>query len=202
MGLEEDLGVTQTTNVLAGGNVGFRGELVSAGSTVNVIDRIQTRNDFYGGQVGLQKEAQWHRVFVCTAFKVAIGQTHETVNTFGTSTLLRSDGTTATAAGGLLAVPGTSLLKSLNPITYIPEFNLTVGYDITPHIRVSAGYTFLYWSDVVRPGVQFNRVVNSAVVPTSLEFGSSVTPMLATGPTFRHSDFWAQGVSFGVAFRY
>jgi len=101
-----------------------------------------------------------------------------------------------------LAVSGTAQLASHDPVTFVPEVGVNLGYEFGRHVRVFAGYTFLYWSDVVRPGVQFSRVVNPANAPTSLEFGSAAPAQLGTGTVFRHSDFWAQGVNIGVAFRY
>jgi hypothetical protein len=59
------------------------------------------------------------------------------------------------------------------------------------------GYTFLYWSQVVRPGNQIDTTVNTTQVPTHPEFGPLTGPAQPMVP-FRTTDFWAQGISLGV----
>ncbi len=79
-----------------------------------------------------------------------------------------------------------------------------MNYDIRPRVRVFAGYEVLFWNDVVRPGNQINRTINSNANSNFL-FGLQ-TDVKAQGtrpaPLFNTSDFWAQGVSFGLEFRY
>ena len=57
------------------------------------------------------------------------------------------------------------------------------------------------WNDVVRPGNQIDRVVNPNIVPTDQDFGVAGGPR-RPAPLFNSSDFWAQGVNFGLHFRY
>ena len=81
----------------------------------------------------------------------------------------------------------------------VPEVGINVGYQVTDHINVFVGYSYLYWNNVVRPGNEINLALNSTRTPVSL-----VPP---TGPiapifSFRDSDFWAQGVNFGVGLRF
>ena len=63
------------------------------------------------------------------------------------------------------------------------------------------GYTFLYWSDVVRPAGALNPAIDPRVVPGRPEFA----PATATGNPVRlypWDDFWAQGFSAGLRFQY
>jgi hypothetical protein len=81
----------------------------------------------------------------------------------------------------------------------VPEAGLTIGYRLTPWMSVVAGYTFLYASDVVRAPRQINRNVNYS--------SFDLPPGPPTGPQepsfkFKSSDFWAQGLSLGLAFRF
>src|SRR5262249_52810194 len=151
LGLSETLGVDQSTDLLPGGVAGFNGTLLLAPGTIRVGDRIETRNDFYGGQVGFQGEHSWGHVFLFSSLKVAVGATHETVHSFGFSTLTVPGAAPTSATGGLLAVPGTAQLTSHDAVAFVPEVNLNVGYEFGRHLRVYVGYTFLYWSDVARP---------------------------------------------------
>ena len=53
----------------------------------------------------------------------------------------------------------------------------------------------------VLPGDQINRTVNPGLVPTSQTFGTAGGP-LQPSPIFQRTDFWAQGVNFGLEYRY
>src|SRR5436190_5217843 len=52
--LDEGLAVNQQSTVLAGGVAGFNGESLFAPSTLRINDTFASRNQFYGGQIGLQ----------------------------------------------------------------------------------------------------------------------------------------------------
>ena len=85
--------------------------------------------------------------------------------------------------------------------TAIPELGLKVSYHVNDRLRAFMGYDFIYWSDVVRPGNQINRNINVSHVPTSDLFNSGDDPR-QPAPLFHRSDFWAQGLAFGVELKY
>jgi hypothetical protein len=72
---------------------------------------------------------------------------------------------------------------------------------VSPNLKVYAGYNFLYWSNVLRPGDQIDRTVDLTFVPNP---PPGVPPSGQNRPTvpFTRSDFWAQGVQFGLEFRW
>ena len=83
----------------------------------------------------------------------------------------------------------------------VHEVNLNVGCNLRSWLSAYVGYTFLYASDVVRPGEQFSPVVNPAIIPTSPAFGTG--GFIATpNPVLTQSEYWIQGVNFGVRLRY
>jgi hypothetical protein len=83
----------------------------------------------------------------------------------------------------------------------VPEVGLNVGYQVTSCVRVYAGYTFLFWNNAARPGEQIDRIVNVSQVPSAVGPGGLVgTPRPAV--LFKDTEFWAQGVNFGLEFRY
>ena len=59
----------------------------------------------------------------------------------------------------------------------------------------------MYASSVVRPGDQYSPVVNPAIVPTSPWFGLGA-PIVTPNRVLTQSDYWLQGVSFGIQCRY
>jgi hypothetical protein len=132
---------------------------------------------------------------------VALGSTDQVVDVAG-STVIAPPGQVATVAnGGLLAQPTNSGHFTRDQFAVVPEVGVNVGYQATAHLRAFVGYTFLYWSNVVRPGDQIDRAVNPTQLPVS-----TAAPQLAgparPAPVLRDTAFWAQGSSFGVEFRY
>ena len=75
---------------------------------------------------------------------------------------------------------------------------------MTEHIRLSMGYTFLYWSDVVRPGDQVDRVVDFTKVPSfqPLPAGFPAAPQNRPAVLFKENDFYAHGLNFSVLFKF
>jgi hypothetical protein len=78
---------------------------------------------------------------------------------------------------------------------------INVGYQLTEHLRAFVGYSFLYWTHVARPGDQIDRAVNPTQLPLSTT-APQLTGPARPAPVLRDTDFWAQGISFGVEFRY
>jgi len=104
-------------------------------------------------------------------------------------------------AGGVLALPSNSGHFSRDRFAVVPEIDINIGYQVTDHLRAFVGYSFLYSSNVVRPGDIIDRTVNLTQLPSNLGPGS------LTGPArpmiiVRDTEFWAQGMNFGLEFRY
>src|SRR5204862_492234 len=72
------------------------------------------------------------------------------------------------AQGGLLALPSNIGRYSRDRFAVLPEASINLGYQVTPWLRATAGYTFLYCSNVVRPGDQVNLAVNPTQLPSNL----------------------------------
>ena len=71
----------------------------------------------------------------------------------------------------------------------MPEINLSLSYQITCHIDITAGYSFIYYSSVAHAADQIDTSVNLNNPPVD-EF----RPNLA-GISDR--DFWVQGANIG-----
>jgi hypothetical protein len=79
---------------------------------------------------------------------------------------------------------------------------LKVRYDLTPRWQAFVGYDCLYWNQVVRPGNQIDRNVNTSQNVLYSGTGGVLAGPAAPAPLFNRTDFWAQGVNFGIEFRY
>ena len=85
----------------------------------------------------------------------------------------------------------------------VPEIALNWATGSRRRPRSIVGCSFLYASNVARPGDQINRNIN----PTqTVSYGNDppVTPVGAAQPTFNFNttDFWAQTLSIGLAYRF
>jgi hypothetical protein len=154
-------------------------------------DRFSTRNRFYGGQIGANAEWRWGRLSLDLTGKVALGGTRERVE-IGGNNLTGAVWST----GGFFAQPSNIGTFRRDRFAVVPELGVNVGYQLNEALRVYAGYNFLYWSAVARPGEQIDRVVNQPQVPG--------VPAVPARPAFvfRGSDFWAHGMNLGLEWRY
>ncbi len=108
-------------------------------------------------------------------------------------------GNAVTQPGGLLAQQSNRGVFTSNAFSVVPEFNINLGFNVTPSIRVWAGYTFMYWNNVMRAGEQIDLNVDPNQLPTRAGPGA-----FGTQPTFpgRVTDVWLQGLSLGAQIRY
>jgi len=168
-------------------------------------DQFATGNYFYGGQVGLRGERDFGRWFLQGIGKVALGTMHQTVNINGA--LVTNDfnnfGPLQVIPGGYLALPTNIGRQSRDRFAVIPEVNLTAGVWLTSWLRATAGYSFQYVSDVVRPGDQIDRGINPVQAPAITGVPNAPFVGLARpAPLFNSTDFWAHGANFGLEVRY
>ncbi len=147
-----------------------------------VSDSVRSRNSFYGPQVGVAYRRPLRGSWSFDALlKVALGATVARADLDGS--------TTVGAAGiqtGLLVGPANTRHDSTTFFGVVPEASLGFGYAVCDNLRLTTGYTFLYWSKVRRAADQID---------------------LTTGvgrPTFRDvtTDYWAQGVRLGAEWRF
>ncbi|MCI0460251.1 MAG: BBP7 family outer membrane beta-barrel protein [Gemmataceae bacterium] len=193
--LEEDLEITERSQLTPGAPQ-FPGALIG------VSDRFGVRNDFYGGQVGVRAEFTRNRLFAEVRAKVALGVTHQVVDVNGGTTINTPGVGVTTAASGLLALASNSGSFTRDKFAVVPEVGVNAGFRFNEHFRVFAGYTWLYISEVVRPGDQIDRNLSPTQIPTSQLAGALVLAPRRPVMPFNGTDFWAHGVSVGLEIRY
>jgi hypothetical protein len=195
LGLDESLTIDETVMAVSPNLL----RSVPAGATFSVEDRFSTHNRFYGGQIGVAGEYRFNRLSIGMQAKVALGLTQQwgDINGF---TVLQSGGAVTTGAGGLLGLQGTNIGHYYHSkFGVVPEGTFTIGYDITTWCRATIGYNFLYWSNVIRPGGLIDPGVNPTFIPGAP--GGPVGPA-RPAPMFTTTEFWAQGLTLGLQFRW
>jgi hypothetical protein len=171
----------------------------------NTTDAFGARNRFYGLQAGVRAEYERGAWVGGVVGKLALGAMQQRVSVDGS--LETNDYTNYGAAqmfpGGYFALPSNSGDHSRNTFAVVPELTLNLGYRLTPRATVYANWSMLYASSVARPGEQINRSIN----PTqTVSYGNDPPPALV-GPaeptfSFNTTDFWAQTLSIGFAYRF
>jgi hypothetical protein len=161
-------------------------------------DQFATRNCFSGGQIGGRLALYRGPISLELQAEVALGDNSQQVAING-STFQTGAGLVAPTLtpGGMLTAPSNISTTTHDVFAVVPEARIKVGYDILPHLRATVGYDFLYWSGVVRPGDQIDRVVN----PTQ-QFGGTLVGEARPTPLFQRTGLVAHGVSFGLGLNF
>jgi hypothetical protein len=201
MRLAEQLGVSELINQLPGSNaLTYLGPTVPPPDALAVQDSFSTSNQFFGPQIGgrLTYEQTWYSVEGFA--KVAFGATQQLVNIDGSTTLLTPTGN-STATGGVLALSSNIGAHNQTVFGILPEFGITVGVNLTQHIQLKLGYSFLMLNQVVRPGLQIDHNVNPSLIPGSFSYGNFTG---ATAPTFHFNEefFYMSNLHIGIEFHF
>ena len=186
--LNDDLQISHSVTALTA-------DLFPAGTVWNAADRFSTKNEFHGAELGVIAEMRRQRWSLEMLMKLSFGGTNSTVDINGNTTL----NGVAAGDGGVLTRPSNIGTYSSDEFTMIPELGATLGYDLSCNLRFMFGYTFMYWSKVARPGDQIDlalELVNGSLPP--LQVVGSRNPEFP----FATTDFWAQGLSLGLDYRF
>ncbi len=166
------------------------------------MDRFHTSNQFYGGQLGADVMWSRGRFFIDVLGKVALGVSVQNTGIDGISAYDNAPQTLSGVIGaGELALPSNIGRYTRNQFAVVPECGVNFGYALTRHIRLTFGYTFLYWSHVFRAGDQIDHGINPTELLALAGRGHLSGPARPNF-TFQGTDFWAQGLNFGLQFRY
>jgi len=170
----------------------------TAGTTFDLFDQFDTRNTFNGAEFGLVGDWQIDNCWSCEALaKVAIGGTTYRAGISGQTITTDVAGASTTAQSGLLA-QGTNIGNyQWDDFASMAEFGITLRRELACGLAATFGYNFLYWSNVARAGDQVDTTINTSQIPLGTLTG-------VARPAFprRTDDFWAQGLRFGLEYRY
>lgn len=184
-----------TDSLLISDTSTYTDTILPAGTSASVMDRFHTQNDFAGvefGAAAVWRHCQW--TFE-TTMKLAVGQTNSRVDISGATTT-SIYGVSTNYQTGMLALSSNEGAHRFNQVSVVPELDLTVGLDLTPRLRATAGCSLIYWSAVARPGDQIDMDLAQALFPPATGTASrpEFTPHL--------SEYWAAGFHFGLDYRF
>ena len=168
------------------------------GATLDLGDDFQTKNDFHGGQLGIRVLRQTSPCWsIELTGQVALGSTTSTTVVNGQTEVTAADGSRRITEAGLLVQGTNAGTYEEDTFSTLSEGSLTLRRRFACGLAARFGYTFLYWSDVMRAGEQIDLAVNPTQIPPGTLEGDPrpSRPDDTTG-------FWAQGLHFGLDYRY
>lgn len=198
--LEESLRITDRLQPLQPNVLTFLGNPVNAPNTLEDQDYFTTSNTFYGFQLGWQVRYEQDWFFADAYTKTGLGVTDQQANIAGSTSLVSPTGGQI-AQGGVLALPTNIGEYNRHVFGVVPQAGVDFGINLSQHLRVKAGYSFLLMNNAARPGLFVDRTVNPTQVPSDILFGTSAGPARPTF-SFRDQVFWAHVFNFGLEFDY
>ena len=200
IGMKDQLSITENFVSNGNGATTVGGVPVAVGT---VTDSFRTENHFNGGQIGLMSQVIRGRWSVNTRATVAFGNLTQIAEISGGQTLGLANGAVAQFPGGLLALPGANMGRyTQNQFSVVPEVGVNIGYQVTSRLRFFVGYNFLYIGNALRPEGLINTNIDAARIPNFPAGGTAPLPFAQPTPQFHLSDYFVQGISFGVQFRW
>ena len=142
-----------------------------------ITDQFDTSNEFQGLDLGIVWQGGWKKWTLECLLKTAVGNIHQSVNIQGSTVITTGATSPVSSVGGLLALPTNIGSYGRDQVALMPELGFNLGYQVLPHLRLTAGYTFLYLGSVVRPGDQIDLDVNpDQLAPPIVPLVGAVAP--------------------------
>jgi hypothetical protein len=169
--------------------------IIQPNTTKDIFDSFDSENQFHGGEIGLAYRRRMDRWSLEILGKLALGNTTSWVRVDGSTVTTLPDGTSGSFPGGLLAQQTNIGYYEQNRFSVMPEFGVTLGWNLTCKLRATFGYSFIYWNNVIRAQNQIDRSLSQ--IPPAPPTGAQ-RPVVSMDQT----DFWVQGMNFGLDYSF
>jgi hypothetical protein len=170
--------------------------------TFDSLESFRTRNEFYGGQMGVESHFYRGCWTLDLCGKLAMGNVHQDVSIQG-GTLVTQPGAPAQFFPNqslLFVQPTNAGQYDRNIFAVMPEFILRLGYQLSEKVRATIGYDVFGISNVALPGSAIDTRVN----PNNTQFIVRGAPSTLPNPVFSFvgNTWWAQGITAGIVVNY
>ena len=191
--LRLDDGLTISDGIVSGPDNG----LVPLGTVFQIDDVFDATNVFHGGQLGILGEYRRGSVSLNFLTKFSIGNMQQIVRIDGSTVIAEPGLPSVTSAGGLYTQPSNIDTHQRDKTAFVPEFGITLGYDLTCRLKATLGYSLIWWNDVALAGDQIDPVINLTQAQGGVLVGDARPEF-----TFNTTDYWVQGLNFGLVYQY
>ena len=174
----------------------------TAGTQIDSQDSFTASNTFNGLEIGFDAQWQIQRWSLGLLAKVAAGQMNTAVGINGSTQISVPGAAPINDAGGLLALSTNSGTHRHYDWTASPEFGVNLGWNMTDNIRLTLGYSLLFYWDVAQAADQIDPTINPNLLNPKVV--ASPTPGSAMQPTFflHQSNLLLQSINLGMELRF
>ena len=170
---------------------------INDGTTFDIEESFVTQNEFHGALIGVRYDAYRGPWMLSMSGKLGLGNMHERMRIRGMTTITDPLAPPPiTSEGGLLALPSNIGDFSRDEFAFSPQLNINLSYCVWCNVRLTVGYSLLYWDEVARAGEQIDRNLNLS------QLGASPNGPTAPLPNFRSGDLWLQGINVGLNWQF
>ena len=178
MRLRESLSISSTTEE-------------TDGTAISVDDSFKTTSDFHGGQVGLATRYRERCWSFNAMLKFGFGSLRRTADRNGSTTTRSGSDTFTDPINGLLVRSTNAGKHTDNTFAWIPEFDASLGYQISRHFDATVGYHIIAMTDSLQ--------VSGAIDPDlAVNFATPPLGQQRPTPALRYDTFYVQGIHFGL----
>lgn len=166
--------------------------------SIAVTDLFDANNEFHGGHFALRGDYRCGRFGLELLARFAFGNMRQTMNIAGSTTSKDVNGGTSVRDSGLLAQASTNGgLHEEDDFSFMDEAGVKLAFYPVERLKLSIGYSLMYWSSVVRPTGSIDTFVDGRLL-TADPPTDAWRPAFAFHPT----DYIVQGLNFGAEFRF
>ncbi len=195
--LEEGMVMTQDSIGLVDGAINYLGTALPAGNMVTIVDKIETVNRYYLGQIGARWERSVGAFAFAATYKFGFGWADERTF-FSGSTTLNPPG--VPVPGGILVQTSQPYRNQYEQFVVAPDLTLNASVRLVRRLRATAEYHCTYISGSMRTGAAIDRTVELSQAPASASF----TGVQGTFPAYHPNPvgFFSQTFSAGLTWQY
>ncbi len=169
-----------------------------AGNRIDVTDTFQTSNGFFGPQVGFNMSYITSCFTASAIFKFGVGANFQELRISGSQLRTFSDGSKSFSPAGVYALPSNIGTFDRTKFGIVPEVNVKLAIPVSRRFTCFFGYTFMGWSEVIRPEEQIDPVIDITQIPNFPTGGASPTGLGRPAVPFNDQFLFIHGLNAGV----
>jgi hypothetical protein len=195
--IDEQLYMTQDAFGLVDGAISYLGTPLPAGNFLTIVDRIETENRLYLGQLGARWERHFGIIDLGITYKFGFGWADERTFLSGSTTL---NPPAPAALGGILIQQSMPFRNQNERFVVVPDLNVHVSMQLIRRLRATFDYHATYISSVARPGDFIDRTVELSQAPSFAGYNG----IMGVRPAYHQTDnsLFSQTIIAGLAWEY